>query len=722
MEWKFVGQYEHATCFLPQVEALHAIHQHYPHATFLLTTLGGGTNQNKDGENVDADVVAGQLWANSLGTDPDDPSGLANRLLHCDSDFEYDDEHDDVLPKLTYPRTKDDLVDFYVQHVRRIRQFVQLHPTHSLVEVSVDTRTAAGATLQDAFGISAASCWNPFSPSKQQAARAVSHPHPPGPGPERPLQLPTPVIVMGFPKTGTTSLSKFFSCGGHEAAHTWAIPNRTHPPPLGTKEEEEEVKPERCGKCMKENIGRKRPPLEGCGAFDIWSDCSFANWVDKTYDVDCYFPMLQGLAEIHAAYPHATFLLGTRDPDTWYQSVSKWGDLEDRLIHCNATGFPNGNIHVHNASARRDSLTTLLTTQNQLVREFVAHHPSHTLVEVDIHANSSATTATKLSHAFGISSDCWKNIPPNKGKVNSIKQKELEQQLLLENGVEVVEGPKVLNVPTPIFVAGLPKTGTSSVAKYFKCGGHKAAHTWYTPNRPMPPHMRLAESEKCGVCIKRNVDASRPPFEGCGDANIWSDCTYSSWADLIHTNKNTKSSKTTIDRPGVVPTWKASGVDCYFPMVDDLEAIHASYPNATILLTTRPSMNWVKSLSKWSDLMERFTHCNATGFPNATATHQDFATFFEAHSANIRQFVKKYPSHLLVDINVESPEAPVTLEASFGVNSSLCWKNVKPLGHKRKQTKGKGKQLKGKGKGKQLKLKRNMGHLHSGPRMPKFFH
>eukprot|EP00978_Attheya_sp_CCMP212_P012759 scaffold31888_cov62-Attheya_sp.AAC.2 len=116
MEWKFVGQYEHATCFLPQVEALHAIHQHYPHATFLLTTLGGGTHQNKDDENVDTDVVAGQLWANSLGTDPDDPSGLANRLLHCDSDFEYDDEHDDVLPKLTYPRTKDDLVEFYVQH------------------------------------------------------------------------------------------------------------------------------------------------------------------------------------------------------------------------------------------------------------------------------------------------------------------------------------------------------------------------------------------------------------------------------------------------------------------------------------------------------------------------------------------------------------------------------------------------------------------------------
>jgi hypothetical protein len=491
---------------------------------------------------------------------------------------------------------------------------------------------------------------------------------------------------MGFPKTGTTSLSKFFSCGGHEAAHTWAIPNRTHaPPPLGN-EEEEEVKPERCGKCIKENIVRKQPPLEGCGAFDIWSDCSYANWVDKTYDVDCYFPMVQGLAEIHAAYPHATFLLGTRDPDTWYASVSKWGDLEDRLIHCNATGFPNG-MNAHNASARRDSLTTLISTQNQLVRDFVAHHPSHTLVEVDIHANSSQTTATKLSHAFGISADCWKNIPPNKGKVELIKQKELEQQLMLENDMEVPN----LRVPTPIFVAGLPKTGTSSVAKYFKCGGHKAAHTWYFPNRPLPPHMRLAESEKCGVCIKRNVDASRPPFEGCGDAEVWSDCTYSSWAELMHKNSTTSNSNT-----NETISWKARGVDCYFPMVDDLEAIHASYPNATILLTTRPSLSWVRSLAKWSDLMERYTHCNATGFPKPTATHHDFATFFEAHSANIRQFVKKYPSHLLVEINVESPEAPITLEATFGVNASLCWKDVKPKGRKRgKQiTQGKGKQLK----------------------------
>ena len=136
-------------------------------------------------------------------------------------------------------------------------------------------------------------------------------------------------------------------------------------------------------------------------------------------------------------------------------------------------------------------------------------------------------------------------------------------------------GSAGLHLPTPVVVVGLPKSGTTSIFSYFKCGGQLSSHfacdNHYTVNETAPESMvesilremvqpeswrncRLpaqdnananidindadaVERERrhaarsidsgrfplCSVCIERNVLRGRPPFEGCGVYDIWAE-------------------------------------------------------------------------------------------------------------------------------------------------------------------------------------------------------
>jgi len=61
---------------------------------------------------------------------------------------------------------------------------------------------------------------------------------------------------------------------------------------------------------------------------------------------------------------------------------------------------------------------------------------------------------------------------------------------------------KQLKVPVPIFVPSLPKSGTSTVHKYFRCGGQKSAHLF-------------ANRKKIGSCVEQELKQGIPPFTTC---------------------------------------------------------------------------------------------------------------------------------------------------------------------------------------------------------------
>ena len=69
----------------------------------------------------------------------------------------------------------------------------------------------------------------------------------------------------------------------------------------------------------------------------------------------------------------------------------------------------------------------------------------------------------------------------------------------------------------PIFVPSLPKSGTTSIWKYFKCGYQEACHNWIQGSK------RGEKSSLLGICIEKNIRNAVPPFENCGPYDVYTD-------------------------------------------------------------------------------------------------------------------------------------------------------------------------------------------------------
>ena len=194
-----------------------------------------------------------------------------------------------------------------------------------------------------------------------------------------PINL-SPTINLGFPKSGTSSLYDYYSCGNVGSSH--------HKCKLGT-----------CGECVFANVEAGRAPLDSCGNYAFYGQLdvdgvsydSEGNWPGDQHAL-CYFPQLSALQELHDAYPTARFTLTTRPPAHWLASVVGWG-LQDRLVDCNLPGLPEG-------KGTDEELVAWFSSHLDTVREFVAAHPSHgPLLEIDIEDDS---TGQVLEEATGI--------------------------------------------------------------------------------------------------------------------------------------------------------------------------------------------------------------------------------------------------------------------------------------------------------------------------------
>ena len=284
------------------------------------------------------------------------------------------------------------------------------------------------------------------------------------------LRLPSPVIVLGMPKAGTSSLEAYFRGGGRYPSHfacdnhfseagpsagpAAADPSMEAVPPLpwrncrlpaaagpgafqGLRADEGGFP--LCAVCVERNVLRGRPPLEGCGRYDVWTELDSAEHPlpsslgggegggdDSDGDGSataaaaaaaagaapglrplCSYPQVTRLEEIHAAYPEATFVLNVRPTDHWVRSVGRWNGAEGRtgdgylrrvLTECDLPGLPPG------AGSRDGELASFYEGHSRRVREFAALHPGHALVEVDVEATDAGRV---LEEAFGISAGCW---------------------------------------------------------------------------------------------------------------------------------------------------------------------------------------------------------------------------------------------------------------------------------------------------------------------------
>lgn len=195
--------------------------------------------------------------------------------------------------------------------------------------------------------------------------------------------------------------------------------------------------------------------------------------------------------------------------------------------------------------------------------------------------------------------------------------------------------------PNPAIVVGLAKTGTQSLADYFKCGCFKNVTHWKgcNPGRTQRPRDGI-----CGIVIKRNVRAGVDPLLNTGDWDVYS--------QIEATNPRQT---------------------CFYPQIDALEEIHAYHPNSTFILNTRNATNWINSVNRWNNMRQRFIKCNLKDLPAGVGREdEDMIRFFHKQAQRIRDFCKEYPSHALVEIDIESNETGKVLEEAFGI-ASECW-------------------------------------------------
>jgi len=248
--------------------------------------------------------------------------------------------------------------------------------------------------------------------------------------PRQSLKLPTPIITLGFPKAGTSTIFEYFHCGGRPTAHYACkamTPTAERTDKCGKCIEENMAKhnfpltecvekhghcdhlDDWCGSCIKNNIEANRPPLEGCGNFDVFAEInqSFGRARQKEENIiptTIYFPQVEALEKFHEAYPTATFILNTRKFSHWIASVDSWGILRRRFVNSNITGLPTG------VGNDKNDLREFYNGHYKNVRQFVRDHPEHTLVEVDVESNDAGTV---MMEAFGISSSCWGHANSN---------------------------------------------------------------------------------------------------------------------------------------------------------------------------------------------------------------------------------------------------------------------------------------------------------------------
>jgi hypothetical protein len=200
----------------------------------------------------------------------------------------------------------------------------------------------------------------------------------------------------------------------------------------------------------------------------------------------------------------------------------------------------------------------------------------------------------------------------------------------------------------PILLASLPKSGTTTIHSFFKCGRARSVHT-YCPRQN-------GTIRAIGVLMERNVHEGLPPFLGCGDS--------------------------TADARGPAKVFTDNGYAsddgrCYYPSINSLDALYAAYPNMTLMLGTRNATNWYQSLQRWNggSLLDRWKlHCR---FMPKNDSLAEFVEFYHWHTRHVRQFAQQHPSISYVEFSIDSPSVGEYLEKKTGISSN-CWGHFQP--------------------------------------------
>ena len=212
------------------------------------------------------------------------------------------------------------------------------------------------------------------------------------------------LMAIGFPKSGTTSLTKALNMSGVRAVH-WRTSTD--------------------GNFVGVQI--YRAICRGLDPFALLSD------FDAVTQADACIPSLKlnvwpnldfaVLSAIRRAHPSCLFLLNYRRPEAIADSIIRWEDLQDRLTVSDIPGLPRG------VGRKRKELIIWIENHFDACRRFFANDKN--FLELDI---ESPDVPDQLGKALGIQIVGWADY----------KAKTLEDELVMLGRAEL--GPDLYDI------------------------------------------------------------------------------------------------------------------------------------------------------------------------------------------------------------------------------------------------------------------------------------
>mmetsp|Transcript_26305 Transcript_26305/g.30306 ORF Transcript_26305/g.30306 Transcript_26305/m.30306 type:complete len:388 (-) Transcript_26305:335-1498(-) len=211
------------------------------------------------------------------------------------------------------------------------------------------------------------------------------------------------------------------------------------------------------------------------------------------------------------------------------------------------------------------------------------------------------------------------------------------------------------NTGAPIIVMGMMKAGTTSVFGYFKCGLLKQDQKFLTHYDCNPNiYNRTITRKSCGYQMLINLRNNKNAFDRMDSFALYAEIDGQVEAGM------------------------------YLPQWTNLHEIHQQFPRATFILNMRNPKQWIKSIDKWQDLRQRFIDLDlGHAFPKgAGKTDAELEAFYLLQAQKVRDFVKEFPSHELVEIDIGSEDTGQIMQDSFGITKD-CWgiRNSNPNGN-----------------------------------------
>ena len=113
-----------------------------------------------------------------------------------------------------------------------------------------------------------------------------------------------------------------------------------------------------------------------------------------------------------------------------------------------------------------------------------------------------------------------------------------------------------------------------------------------------------------------------------------------------------------------------------------MDKIHEQFPNATFILNLRPVDAWVNSVLNWPTSLKReipgefFGQQKERDFSKLPRSKKQLRAslkhIYDFHSQYVRDFVRKHPSHALIEVDITNEEAGIQLADAFGLHET-CW-------------------------------------------------